>query len=262
MLSKKCVINISIILILLFGITFSIYAETKYNPYTGEWETASPNSQLKYNPFSGEWKYASPDAGSKYNPNSGEWETVSPNSQLKYNPFSGEWEYASPDAGSKYNPYSGEWETASPNSQLEYNPFSGEWKYTDSNSNSNKSNNTENFYNPYQNLLDTQKTLESLPTQIYLKNETDETIWTSITYLDVDNQWQTKGWWKLKPNEEAFVAQTHNRYFYVYAVSGDGNSSWGGSDYYNNVSDSKKVYGFVQCEITRKTRKFTQSFND
>ena len=225
MLSKKCVINISIIIILLFGITFSIYAESKYNPYTDEWETVSPNSQLKYNPFSGEWKYANPDAESKY------------------------------------NPYSGDWETASPNSQLEYNPYSGEWKYTDSNSNT-SNNNTERFYNPYQNLLDTQKTLASLPTQIHLKNETDETIWASITYLNVNNLWQTKGWWKLEPNEEAFVAQTHNRYFYIYAVSDDGSASWGGSDYYNNVRDSEKVYGFIQCEIIRKTRKFTQSFND
>ena len=128
--------------------------------------------------------------------------------------------------------------------EMKMNPFTGKMEYTDK----------------YNNLLETQEALISLPTQVHLKNDTDETIWTALSYLDVNTQWQTEGWWKLKPGEEAFVVRTHNKYFYVYAYSEDSNSTWGGSDFYNYIRDSKEIFGFVQCEIIQKVRKFTQSF--
>ena len=50
-------------------------AEIKYNPMTGQWESAPSDSSLKYNPMEHEWTYERE------------------NSQLEYNPFTGEWKY-------------------------------------------------------------------------------------------------------------------------------------------------------------------------
>ena len=50
-------------------------AEIKYNPWTGQWESAPRDSSLKYNPMEHEWTYERE------------------NSQLEYNPFTGEWKY-------------------------------------------------------------------------------------------------------------------------------------------------------------------------
>jgi len=53
---------------------FSIHADQKYNPYSGEWETVSPNSELKYNPHSGDFEYAKLDSSPKYNAHEGTWD--------------------------------------------------------------------------------------------------------------------------------------------------------------------------------------------
>ena len=50
-------------------------AEIKYNPWTGQWESAPRDSSLKYNPWESEWTYEKDD------------------SQLEYNPWTGEWKY-------------------------------------------------------------------------------------------------------------------------------------------------------------------------
>ena len=50
-------------------------AEIKYNPWTGQWESAPRDSSLKYNPWENEWTYERD------------------NSQLEYNPWTGEWKY-------------------------------------------------------------------------------------------------------------------------------------------------------------------------
>ena len=50
-------------------------AEIKYNPYSGEWESAPRDSSLKYNPWESEWSYERND------------------SQLEYNPWTGKWKY-------------------------------------------------------------------------------------------------------------------------------------------------------------------------
>lgn len=125
-------------------------------------------------------------------------------------------------------------------------------------------NGLNNLNKQYQDLLKSQQQmleqLASLPIQINLKNETNVTIWTAISYLDVNSQWQTQGWWKLKPEEEVFVAQTNNAIFYTYAKSDDGNLIWSGSDTYDYIRDSKEKYGFTKCQIERKVAKFTYSF--
>lgn len=50
-------------------------ADIKYNPWTGQWESAPRDSSLKYNPWESEWTYEKDD------------------SQLEYNPWTGEWKY-------------------------------------------------------------------------------------------------------------------------------------------------------------------------
>ena len=50
-------------------------ADIKYNPWTGQWESAPRDSSLKYNPWENEWTYERD------------------NSQLEYNPWTGEWKY-------------------------------------------------------------------------------------------------------------------------------------------------------------------------
>ena len=49
-------------------------AEIKYNPYSGQWESAPRDSSLKYNPWES-WSYERND------------------SQLEYNPWTGKWKY-------------------------------------------------------------------------------------------------------------------------------------------------------------------------
>ena len=49
-------------------------AEIKYNPMTGQWESAPRDSSLKYNPWDGDWSYERQDSNLEYNPWTGKWE--------------------------------------------------------------------------------------------------------------------------------------------------------------------------------------------
>ena len=48
-------------------------AEIKYNPMTGQWESAPRDSSLKYNPWDGDWSYERRDSNLEYNPWTGKW---------------------------------------------------------------------------------------------------------------------------------------------------------------------------------------------
>ncbi len=48
-------------------------AEIKYNPWTGQWESAPRDSSLKYNPWENEWTYERDDSQFEYNPWTNEW---------------------------------------------------------------------------------------------------------------------------------------------------------------------------------------------
>ena len=48
-------------------------AEIKYNPMTGQWESAPRDSSLKYNPWDGDWSYERSDSNLEYNPWTGKW---------------------------------------------------------------------------------------------------------------------------------------------------------------------------------------------
>ena len=42
-------------------------ADIKYNPFTGQWESAPRDSSLKYNPFDGDWSHERSDSNLKNN---------------------------------------------------------------------------------------------------------------------------------------------------------------------------------------------------
>ena len=46
----------------LLSITTAVFAGQKYNPYTGKWETVSPDAELNYNPYSRAYEYAPKDS--------------------------------------------------------------------------------------------------------------------------------------------------------------------------------------------------------
>ena len=53
-----------------FGIAFTpaVHAESKYNPYTQQWEDVSPNAYPQLNPITGKWELAAPGLSAKIEP--------------------------------------------------------------------------------------------------------------------------------------------------------------------------------------------------
>ena len=72
---------------LMFLLVAQAKAEQKYNPFSGQWETTHPESQLQYNPFDNSWQYVTPPRGR----NSRERDFLLPAPQ--YNPFNNKWEF-------------------------------------------------------------------------------------------------------------------------------------------------------------------------
>lgn len=68
-------------------------SETRYNPYTGEFEQTRMGEELKYIPSEGEWRYETGKTEPAYNPYTGEIEEVSPGESLYYNPVEDNWSY-------------------------------------------------------------------------------------------------------------------------------------------------------------------------
>ncbi len=83
---------------------------------------------------------------------------------------------------------------------------------------------------------------------LYYKNKCWKTIWTAVHYMDLDGDWVTGAWYKLKPGDSAIVAKTQNRIYYIYAESDDGEYTWSG-DIHINVRNNGS-FGFVKREIT------------
>ena len=57
---------------LLFGMSVTCattaQAESKYNPYTRQWENVSPDAAPRINPYTGRWELASPRFGGQVEP--------------------------------------------------------------------------------------------------------------------------------------------------------------------------------------------------
>lgn len=67
-----------LIIIAILLLPAAAFADQKYNPFSGKYETTSPDADLKYNPFSNKWSYE--QKGSTF----------------EYNPFEKKYEYAPP----------------------------------------------------------------------------------------------------------------------------------------------------------------------
>lgn len=46
----------------------------RLNPYTGQYEQATPNEELRFNPSTGTWSYENPNATMQFNQKTGKWE--------------------------------------------------------------------------------------------------------------------------------------------------------------------------------------------
>lgn len=97
--------------------------------------------------------------------------------------------------------------------------------------------------------------------RIYLKNNCDRSISAAIRYENLEDVWTTGGWFNLDPGEENFVAKTQNTIFYTYAISQDGQLTWGGDDNYQTIRGSSEEYGFRKSTITTTSwGKWEQNF--
>lgn len=89
--------------------------------------------------------------------------------------------------------------------------------------------------------------------KINIKNECSRTLTAGIHFIDMTGNWQTNGWYNLQPGEQAYVANTKNRIYYIYAESFEPESTrlkWDGTDNYSPIHGSPNTYGFLKREIT------------
>lgn len=101
---------------------------------------------------------------------------------------------------------------------------------------------------------------------IHFYNACSRNVQTGLRYRDVNNNWQTAGWWTLTPGQDVYVANTKNRIYYIYGETIDGNTStrlrWDGSDFHDKIHGSSETYGFHKREITTNDwGTWTQRFN-
>lgn len=96
--------------------------------------------------------------------------------------------------------------------------------------------------------------------RLHYKNKCYKTIWTALHYRDLNNNWVTNGWWKLTNGQEAFVAKTRNRIYYIHAQSEDRSHTWTGN-YSFNVR-GQGPFKFKEKRIgANDWIKFTQNFS-
>jgi hypothetical protein len=79
MKEMRKVFYVFVFVVSLFAIN-NVNAEQKYNLYSGQWETVTPNSELQYNPHSGQWGYSAPDLSPQYNHYENRWDMAPNNS--------------------------------------------------------------------------------------------------------------------------------------------------------------------------------------
>jgi uncharacterized membrane protein len=101
--------------------------------------------------------------------------------------------------------------------------------------------------------------------RVYFVNTCNRRIQTAVHFRDLSGNWITEGWWTLEPGEQAFVAQTTNRIFYMYAESIGPVANriyWDGSVRYFNIRGSRDSYGFRQRNMDMNTfGRWTERFN-
>jgi hypothetical protein len=89
--------------------------------------------------------------------------------------------------------------------------------------------------------------------KLNFKNKCYKEIQLAIMIKNFDDEWETKGFYDIEPNEEVYLANTENRIYYFYAHIIDGKTKWKGDfkdtvqvDQYNfkeKTIPSDKEYG-------------------
>ena len=97
-----------------------------------------------------------------------------------------------------------------------------------------------------------------------IKNNCMQTVYVAIAYYDGDT-WVSEGWYQVNPRKTTTVlsGDLPQTYYYLYAVSYDGDHEWDGdywflvdeddSFYYTNAdrgTDRYQSKGFMQCVST------------
>jgi V8-like Glu-specific endopeptidase len=83
-----------------------------------------------------------------------------------------------------------------------------------------------------------------------IQNDCKEEIQIALRYRDLENNWVTKGFYRLDPHTSINKKfPTNNWVFYYYAASTESNMEWEGTDNYRTLYG--KQYGFTKQEVSR-----------
>ncbi len=89
--------------------------------------------------------------------------------------------------------------------------------------------------------------------KVNIKNDCARKIQAGIRFKDTNGNWTTNGWYTLLPGQQAYVANTKNRTYYIYAETVEPEQyrlKWEGEDTHSSIHGSSTVYGFFKRQIT------------
>lgn len=87
--------------------------------------------------------------------------------------------------------------------------------------------------------------------KLKFKNKCDKPVKTLIRYKNLEDKWETKGWWTIEPDNTVYVENSRASFFMFHAKSTDGTSTWKGD---NQRVYEGKTYGFRK--LTSKPDKY------
>ena len=96
--------------------------------------------------------------------------------------------------------------------------------------------------------------------KLNFKNKCNKKIELAIIFKNLDDEWETKGYFHIEPNEEVYLANTENRIYYYYAQTIGGKTTWTGDfkdtihgnqhDFRKKTIPSDKAYGDQYTNLT------------
>ena len=98
--------------------------------------------------------------------------------------------------------------------------------------------------------------------KVFVQNNCRLPVDVIVYYLDGKNEpesWQTRGWFSVVPNQKKYIADTHNRYVYLYGETRQVEKiTWSGEilQWFEG-----KRYGFFRVDMGTTQMDYTQSFS-
>ena len=109
-------------------------------------------------------------------------------------------------------------------------------------------------------ILKTEIASQNRFSRVYVKNECDRAIQVAIYYLagpEGSQAWGARGWFFITSGTRKQIAETDNRYVYLYAESSSGKKfRWTGDEF---QIFKGKPYGFFKIDMGQKLIDFTQT---